>query len=155
MMIILMAAMLLPEQPEKTNSFCERSEFVAIENLIKNKAAYLGRRIKTRGIVRTDGKEYSIITKDDNIKYAILMSSDRISEVYASSHSLYMSHYVNYIDDFFAKLHQLKGMRAPRKFDRIMDYRQKLLVCGRIIKQNGIFKLSIDDSIREGSYILP
>lgn len=150
----LFALLLASAQPTSQHPFCGESPFIPFEDLLGLDSTYLGKRIKTRGILRVGGKEYVLITATDKSKRGILLSSDRQSEVYASTNFLYSSRGVSFVDDCLSLLRGSKGARTPLDRTYISNYRQRVLLCGRIEKEKAGIVFELDDSVRENSYIL-
>lgn len=135
-------------------NFCDNAPFIKLNQIISHKQSYIGVRVRTHAILKTDLKEYTIIEQSEKSDNYLLVGSDGQnsglrnitgkSDITSSSVSL----------DFMNKYKQMEGARAAVDWSKIVYYRQERLLCGRVVKVDGRWRFAIDDSILQSSYLL-
>lgn len=134
--------------------FCDNAPFVQLSQIISHKQSYLGVRVRTHAILKTDLKEYMIIEQAEGSSNYFLVGSDgqgaSLKNVTGKSDitNSSVSH------DFIKKYKQKGGMGAAVDWSKIVYYRQERLLCGRVIKVDNYWRFAIDDSILQNSYLL-
>lgn len=139
----------------QAGDFCEGSPFVPFGQLLNEKAEHVGDRLVTRGILRTDAQEFTLITDGDTATRGLLVESDDEAEAYARKHALVVDPTFNVIDDFASKLEEEQGGKSSLDMSQIVRYRQQRLLCGRVIRGFFGYAFVIDDSVLEKSFLLP
>ena len=134
--------------------FCDNAPFVKLNQVISHKTSYIGVRVRTHAILKTDLKEYTIIEQAEGSGTYLLVGSDEqnsgLRNVMGKSDITNSS----VSRDFMNKYEQKEGAGAAVDWSKIVYYRQERLLCGRVIKVNGRWRFAIDDSILQRSYLL-
>jgi hypothetical protein len=153
---IAAVVLMLAAGPERSDAFCDNSPFVPFNRLLAEASAYEGKRVQTYVVLRTDAKEYALIRQDENSRGGALVEGDSISEAYARSHHLRdRSPRSELLADLWAKLKIARGEGAALDMAQLANYRQELLMCGRIFKSGRGYNFAADDSVLKKSYLLP
>jgi len=140
--------------PAFAAGFCGNARFMPLDELLADKGKNIGLRVKTRAILQTDLKEYSSLRQSEHSVSSILVGDDETA-IYRQRHSSNpesLSAY-NISADYFSKLHALRI--DGNDMSQLVNYRQELLLCGRLIKEGKRYSFAIDDSILEESYLIP
>lgn len=136
------------------SDFCDNAPFVQLNHVISHKQWYLGVRIRTSAILKTDLKEYMIIEQTEGSDSYFLVGSDGQSGSLKNVSGKSDISNASVSRDFIRKYKQKEGMVATVDWSKIVYYRQERLFCGRVIMVNDSFRFAIDDSILENSYLL-
>ena len=151
--VALLLCLVSTQTPSK--DFCDGSNFVALDNLLLNKAQFLNKRIQTHAILRTDGKEHTRISLEENSRFTILLTADAETTAYFHMHPDIVNHYVDAKDDLFSKMQSMGVPKAEREMSKISFYRQELMVCGRLVGDQNEVQFAVDDQRVERTYMLP
>lgn len=152
--VIVAVAMLFTVTVIHASSFCEGAQFVAFDELVRSKDGYLNMRIRTHGVLSTDGKEFSLLKQEERSIHGLLVENDSEADKYAREHTLHTDASFDLVADFTSKLQQQEGSKAPSDMSKIGSYRQQLALCGRVIKGSFGYGFAIDDSILERTYLI-
>lgn len=135
--------------------FCDDAKFVKLDELIARRDSYLDKQVKTRAVLKTDLKEYTLLRQDETSKLAILVGWDAEFSGRATTQSSRVSDLnpLAILNDYYGKLRDVgiddKG-RSKLKY-----YRQVRLLCGRVRKGDPIgYRFVIDGSVLERSYLV-
>jgi hypothetical protein len=134
--------------------FCDNAELFKLNHVINNKSEFLNKRIRTQAIMITNAKEFTLIKQDEIDKIGILVTSDEVSSSYRLDHNIPVDKSFNVTGDYFEKMKSRSGSSVNGSLSEIYLYRQKRMLCGRLINKYNKYYFSIDDSILEQSYIL-
>src|SRR5258708_1490114 len=151
---VLLLAVLATGRAE-AGTFCDGAPFVSFSRVVREASAFVGKRFQTRGVIRTDAKEFTLITQDDATKHGLRVEGDAEAEAYARRHALSVDPTFDVLADLASKLRR-KGMnQATPDMSEIVNYRQLRLLCGRVVSGSSGLVFVIDDSVLERSYLLP
>ena len=135
--------------------FCDGASFVPLDRLMVNRSQFLDKRVQTHAVLRTDGKEYTRISLEENSGFSMLLTADAESTAYFHAHPDIVSHYVNVVDDLFSKMQSMGVPKAEREMSNISLYRQEVTVCGRLVGDQNEVQFAVDDQRVERTYMLP
>ena len=138
-----------------SKDFCDGASFVALDNLLQNKAQFLNKRVQTHAVLRTDGKEYTRISLDENSRFSILTTADTETTAYFHAHPDNFHNHVNVIDDLFSKMQSMGVPKSEREMSKIRFYRQEVTECGRLVGDQNEMQFALDDELVERTYLLP
>lgn len=136
-------------------SFCEGANFVPLDQILKNESQFLDRRVQTRAVLTTDAKEYTRLWLYEKSDFSVLATADKESSVYSQKHKILNGPPFDIVGDLFEKLRAMEGTAYKRDMSKIRYYRQDVLACGRLIKEQGELRFALDDMRIERSYVLP
>ncbi|WP_136259702.1 hypothetical protein [Rhodanobacter lindaniclasticus] len=137
------------------SDFCEGADLVPLDHLLKNESHFLDRRIQTRAVLTTDAKEYTRLWSSEKSNYSVLTTADEESSVYSQKHKDLGLPRFNVVSDMFEKIRAMEGASYKRDMSKIRYYRQDVLACGRLTKEQGEIRFALDDIRIERSYMLP
>lgn len=138
-----------------TDAFCENSPFVPFGQLIRDAKAYEGKRVQTYGVLRSDAKEYTSIMENETSTVYAMVDGDAISQAYADKHQLpSRNNRADFLADYRDKLRAARGKNAVLDMSQLGNYRQEVLMCGRISKANRGYRFFSDDAVLKKSYLL-
>lgn len=135
--------------------FCEGAKFVPLDLLLTNQNQFLNRRVQTHAVLATDAKEYTRIWLTEKSKFTVLTTADDESTTYNQRHGLSNHPPFNVVNDLFEKLRAMEGAKYKKDMSKIRYYRQDVMVCGRLVKEQGELRFAVDDMRIERSYLLP
>lgn len=58
------------------------------------------------------------------------------------------------VDDLLEKLHTAEGAKYKKDLSKIRYYRQEVIVCGRLVKEQNEIRFALDDKHIERTYLL-
>lgn len=135
--------------------FCDGAKFVPLDQVLTNQNQFLNRRIQTHAVLMTDAKEYTRISLAEKSDFTILTTADDESTTYNQRHDLLTRPPFNVVGDLFEKLRATEGAKYKKDMSKIRYYRQDVMVCGRLVKEQGELRFAVDDMHIEQSYLLP
>jgi hypothetical protein len=135
--------------------FCEGAKFVPLDQVLSNQSQFLNKRVQTHAVLTTDGKEYTRIWLAEKSDFTVLTTADNESTAYSQRNDLLTRPPFNVIADLFDKLRATEGAKYKRNMSRIRYYRQDVMACGRLVKEQGELRFALDDMHIERSYLLP
>jgi len=135
--------------------FCSDAQNVSLSEILSHPDQFINKRVKVDAILRTDGKEYTRISKGEGSEFSILVTADDESTQYYLKHRLSEKENIDVIKDLFRKLRRLEGPGYERDLSKITYYRQDVVVCGRLVKSMGGLRFALDDMHVKDSYLLP
>jgi hypothetical protein len=135
--------------------FCEGAKFVPLNQLLTKQDQFLNRRVQTHAILTTDAKEFVRIWFAEKSRFTILTTADAESTAYNQRMNLSTEPHINVVDDLFEKLHTAEGGKYKNDMSKIRYYRQKVVVCGRLVKEQNEIRFALDDKHIETTYLLP
>jgi hypothetical protein len=135
--------------------FCDGAKLVSLDQLLMNQNRFLNRRIQTHAVLTTDAKEYTRIWFAEKSNFTVLTTADEEFTVYSQRHGFSTRPPFNVTSDLFEKLRAMEGAKYKKDMSKIQYYRQDVLACGRLIKEQGELRFALDDMHIERSYLLP
>jgi hypothetical protein len=153
--LIYMGILCVISSPVVANDFCDGSKFVKLDHVLSSPDKYINSRVRTRAILKTDAKEYTRISLDENSKFSVLTTADDESTTYGKRHNLSVENSQNVVDDLFEKLRAVEGSRYKPDMSKIRYYRQDVVICGRLVRSMGELRFAVDDMHIEDSYLVP
>jgi hypothetical protein len=135
--------------------FCDGSRFVTLDQVLSHPNDFLQKRIQLRALLRTDAKEFTRLSLDENSRFSVLTTVDEVAGSYNKSHNLSATQSVNVVDDLYDKLRIVEGAKFVQDRTKIRYYRQDVNVCGRLVRTGDGVRFVIDDLHVEKSYLLP
>jgi hypothetical protein len=137
------------------SDFCDGSNIVSLDRILSSPDKYIDRRVQTHAVLKTDAKEYTRISLDENSIFSVLTTADDESTTYGKRDKLFIKNRLNVIDDLFEKLRAVEGSRYKPDISKIRYYRQDVVICGRLVRSMGELRFAVDDMRIEDSYLLP
>ncbi|QDE39790.1 hypothetical protein FIV34_11520 [Luteibacter pinisoli] len=134
--------------------FCDDSPVVSLETLLSHPDEFLDKRVRLHALMATDGKEYSNLRASEESRVSILTTIDEVSSMYAREHPDTGPSF-NLMDDFKAKLKERQGGAYKFDMSKIVQYRQDVDACGRLVGPANDRFFALDDMVILKSYLLP
>ena len=150
---LLLSTILVAGRSE-AGAFCDDAPFVDFDRVTQQASALIGKRVQTRGVLRTDAKEFTLITPNDSLNRGLRVENDADAEAYAQRHSLAVDPTFDVLADLASKLGVKDGSKGTLDLSEIVNYRQVRLLCGRVMRGSSGLVFAIDDSRLEKSYLL-
>lgn len=135
--------------------FCGTAPYVPFDQVVRDKALMIGQCVRTHVVVTTDAKEYSLFRENEHSRYGLLETAGDESPRCAKTDTPSQSTDVNVREDLFRKLREVEGDNFKPDLTMIRYYRQDMLLCGQVVKEDGEIRFAVDDGILERSYLLP
>jgi hypothetical protein len=135
--------------------FCEGAKLIPLDQVLANQSRFLNKRIQTHAVLTTDGKEYTRIWFAEKSDFTVLTTADDESTAYSQRNDLSTQSPFNVIGDLLDKLRTAEGAKYKRDISKIKYYRQDVVACGRLVKEQGELRFALDDMHIERSYLLP
>ncbi|MGN6093566.1 MAG: hypothetical protein ACTHOL_14530 [Luteibacter jiangsuensis] len=132
--------------------FCAGFPNVYLTQLSEQKAAFVGKRVRTEGVLTTDVKEWGHIQATTDGPVLFGLGSDDEAQRYRSGHGSSGSLREVTIENFYSARRRAGKPEHSSALADIVNFRQKLDLCGRVIVMNGNFLFVIDDFRVTDSY---
>jgi len=145
----------MADAPALAGEFCSGAPSIPFDRLATEKIDYLGKRVRTHAVVTTDAKEFTLFRQSEASVNGLLEMTDEEGAAYAKRMRLHASPF-NFKDDFFfEKLRAAEGNAYQPDLTKIAYYRQDVSLCGRVVQVGRDYFFSVDDLVREKTYLVP
>lgn len=136
-------------------AFCDGAKFVPLDQVLEDQDQFLNRRVQTHAVLMTDAKEYTRISVAEKSSFTVLTTADDESTAYNQKHDLLRGPPFNVVSDLFEKLRAVEGARYQKDMRKTRYYRQDVMACGRLVKEQDELRFALDGLHIERSYLLP